>query len=380
MLVYPKDIERKLEVEELRDIIAKHCATDASIKIIRAAKPFRKFEVLQKHLSQTKEMISVLHHDQKPSINGIVDLLPLLNKIRTNGTFLTAENLAVLKSGLERLYSWSQFLKKRTNDFPHLSKLAIGFISDNELINEIDSKIDEKGEVRENATPELAALRKRRYAAESKVRKTIHSLLERSKKDEFTDEDGTVTIRGGRLVIPVRAEYKRKVAGFVHDESATGQTVFMEPTAVLDLNNEVRELEYEERREEIRILTHIGDEIRDRIGDLEKGGDFILKIDFLKAKALFAQEFEAIVPKHQGAPKLKIVEGRHPLLWKKNTDVGKETVPLSIEIDGDNRIVVISGPNAGGKSVALKTTGLLQYLFQCGFPVPVDESSEFGFF
>ena len=380
MLVYPKDIEKKLEIEELRKGIAKHCATDASLKILESARPFRKFEVLEKHLLQTREMMGVLDHDQKPALNGIIDLLPFLNKIKTNGTFLTADHLALLKSGLEKLYSWSQFLKKRTSDFPNLSRMAVGFISDKELIDEIESKVDDKGEVRENATPELAALRKKRFAAESKVRKTIHSLLEKSKKDEFTDEDGAVTIRGGRLVIPVRAEYKRKLPGFVHDESATGQTVFMEPTAVLDLNNEVRELGYEERREEMRILTRLADEVRSRLTDLEKGGDFILKIDFIKSKALYAREIEAIIPNYTAAPKLTISSGKHPILWKKNQELGKPTIPLTIQIDGEQRLVVISGPNAGGKSVALKTVGLLQYAFQCGFPVPVDESSEFGFF
>ncbi len=380
MLLYPKEIEQRLEVDAIREAISKFCSTEHAAQRIRQLQPLDNYDQLSKYLVQTREMIRVISSDDKPAVNTLHDLSSFNKKVRTKGAFLGPEDLSLLKSGLVVLYEWSQFLKKRAKEYPQLSRLALGFVADKELVEEIDSKIDEKGEVRDNATPELSAVRKKLFAAERQVRKVMQSVLDRSKKDEFTEEDGAVTIRGGRLVIPVKAEFKRKLPGFVHDESSTGQTVFMEPTEVLDLNNQVREFQYEERREIIRILTVIADRIRERLDDLVKGNEFLLRLDVVLAKALYAKAYEAVVPQLTKKPQMNIVAGRHPILWRKNTDQGKSVVPLDITLGSDQRILVISGPNAGGKSVALKTVGILQYALQCGFPIPVDEASEFGIF
>ncbi len=380
MLTYPEGIEERLEIDQVKKFISAQCATELAAERVLTAKPITKFETLVQFLDQTREMIRLLGSDEKPGSRSFTDLAPFLKKLFAGGTFLTGEDLSVLKSGLVAMNDWSVFLKKRQKEYPQLVKLALGFVTDNDLVGEIDSKIDERGEVRDNATPELTEIRRSRFAAERQVRKSIQKILDRSKKEEFTDDEGTVTIRGGRLVIPVKAEYKRKLPGFIHDESSTGQTVFMEPTEVLDLNNQVRELTYQEQREIVKILTALADRIRERLQDLRQGNDFVIRIDFIVAKALFARDFACEVPRVINQSKTAIINGFHPVLWHKNQSLKKATVPLTISWSGDQRIVVISGPNAGGKSVALKTAGILQYALQCGFPVPVSEESEFGVF
>lgn len=380
MLFYPENLEEKLEIDQVRLILKKYCKSQLAQERVDKAQPVAKFGQLQVFLDQTREMYKAITGGASLPGGQFEDIFPLLKRVKTGGTYLDASDFSVLKSALEVLYQWSQFLKKQNEEFPTLSRLTHGFIADMELVREIDARIDERGEVRDNASEELSEIRSRIGKAERQVRKTIQTILERSKKSEFTEDDGAVTIRSGRLVIPVRAEFKRKLRGFVHDESSTGQTVFMEPTEVLDLNNEVRELQYRERREIIRILTALADQIREHLPDLQKGAEFLVKMDFIHAKSRFAIDFEALVPVVEDKPDILIKEGRHPLLWKKHKDQGKSVVPLNIALSRKERVVVISGPNAGGKSVSLKTVGMLQYMVQCGFPIPVHEESKMGFF
>ncbi len=379
MLFYPSEIETKLEIDLIREFIKTHCKSEAAKERVDRARPLEKVAQLETFLQQTREMLAAVGSGGLP-VSGFQDLFPFLKKIGTNGSFLEAHQLSTVKQALMTLYEWTQFLKKNIAEYPALGKLTHGFISDRDLVDEIDTKIDENGEVRDNATPELSQIRRRILNAERQVRSVIHKVLEQSKKSEFTDEEGTVTIRDGRLVIPVKAEFKRKFAGFVHDESSTGQTVFMEPTEVLELNNEVRELRYAEKREIVRILTSLADGIRERLPDLEKGSEFLIRLDFIHAKAQFARTFEAVVPTIGEKGQFKIKGGRHPILWKRHRDLGKDVVPLDIDFSSELRLIVISGPNAGGKSVALKTVGILQYMAQCGFPVTAQEDSVFSVF
>ena len=380
MLVYPEEIESKLEIGKIRREIQLFCQTEAAKSRASEVKLITDRKFLANVLAQTQEMLELLTGEESYPSARFEDISESLKKIIADGTFLPSDKLANFKDGLVAIYEWSQYLKKRSQSFPSLSKLVLGFVADKELITLIDTRIDERGEVRENASPTLMAIRKKRYGVERQVRKVIQQILDRSKKDDYTEDDGAVTIRGGRLVIPIKAEYKRKLPGFVHDESSSGQTVFMEPTEVLDLNNQVTELQYEEQREIIKILTEVASAIRSRLKDLQQGSVFLTKVDFLHAKAQFARAYEASIPQLSEKAVLKVIEGKHPILWKKNREAGKEVVPLSIELTPDNRMVLISGPNAGGKSVALKTVGILQYLFQCGFPVPANPDSQFGVF
>lgn len=380
MLFYPETLEEKLEIDQVRSILKRYCKSQHAQDRVDKALPVAKYDQLRVFLDQTREMHHAITGGASLPGGQFEDIFPLLKRVKTGGTYLDAADFSVLKVALETLYQWSQFLKKNNEDYPSLSRLTHGFISDMELVKEIDARIDERGEVRDNASEELSEVRSRIVKAERQVRRTIQKILEKSKKDELTDDDGSVTVRSGRLVIPVKAEYKRKLPGFVHDESSTGQTVFMEPTEVLDLNNEVRELQYRERREIIRILTALADQVRSHLPDLQKGAEFLVKMDFVHAKARFAVDFEAIVPVVEDKPDILIKEGRHPLLWKKHQEQGRKVVPLDIVLNRQERLMVISGPNAGGKSVALKTVGMLQYMVQCGFPVTVHEESKLGFY
>lgn len=381
MNVYPHDIERKLEVDQVRELIKKECQTISAEKYVIQARPLNKHDKLSVTLAQTSECIQIFSRGEDKPLGDFEDLSVYFKKLETSGTYLFGEDFAVIKSGLKTMIVWLQYLKKYKEHFPKLYDLTLGYVVDNELVKDIDQIIDEKGEIKNNASSELIYIRSTIVKAEQKVRKSIKSILERSKKDKYSDDDSEVTIREGRLVIPVKSEFKRNIAGFVHDESSTGQTVYMEPSQVLALNNEVKELHYQEKREIERILTALSEKIRYQLEDLKKGAGFMVLLDFISAKAKFALKNEAIIPKSSKTPGIKLEVAFHPLLKKLNSEQKKPTVPLSIELNHTNqRMAVISGPNAGGKSVAMKTVGIIQYLFQCGFPVPVGESSELGVF
>lgn len=381
MLTYPQDIQEKLGIDQVLELVRLKCRSAYGVEFLEKARPTHRLEDISKWLEQTDEMMRALSSGDALPSRDFQDLRVFLRKMRARGTFLPAEDFSELKSLLTLLYDWTQYLKKHQEDHPQLCGLTYGFIADKTLIEAIGQIVDEKGMVRDNASPELAAIRAMLIQKERAVRTTINKVLRKAIQDKLTDEDSSVTIREGRLVIPVKAEHKRRIQGFVHDESATGQTVYMEPTEALQLNNEVRELQYQERREIAKILTRLTDLVRESVEDLEKGAVFIGLLDFIHAKAVFSRSIEAVKPSVTKNPVLKWYGARHPLLWLSHQASGKPTVPLSLELSRqENRILVISGPNAGGKSVALKTVGLLQYMFQCGFPVPVSEASTFGVF
>lgn len=381
MLIYPQDIEEKLGIDQLFELIKSKCRSNYGVEFLAKAKPSSRFSDIGKWLDQTDEMSRILSSGDNLPSREFQDLRVFLKKIKVQGTFLQADDFSMLKSLLTLLYDWTQYLKKNQQNYPELVSLTYGFIADKNLIKAIEQIVDEKGQVRDTASPALASIRALLVQKEKAVRVVINKILRKAIQDKLTDEDSTVTIRDGRLVIPVKAENKRKVQGFVHDESATGQTVFLEPTEALQLNNEVRELQYQEKREIAKILIRLTDMVRESIADLEKGSLFIGLIDFIHAKASFAREIEAVKPSLSKNAVIKWYDAKHPLLWLAHQASGKPTVPLSLELSRqENRILVISGPNAGGKSVALKTVGLLQYMFQCGFLVPVNEASTFGVF
>ena len=381
MIIFPKEIEDKLGIDQIRELIRKKCKSQYGVEFLNKVQPSTQVEEISKWLTQTQELVTAVSSGLNVPARDFQDLRPFIKKIRASGSFLQSEEFAYLGSILTMLYEWTRFFKSNKDLFPTLTQLTFGFIADLELVNAINQIVDERGEVRNNASPELAAIRRLIIQKERAVRTEINKVLRKSIKDDFTDNDSSVTIRDGRLVIPVRAEYKKRVAGFIHGESSTGQTVFLEPTEVLQLNNEVRELIYQERREIIRILTRLTDLMRQSLNDIEKGSFFIGLIDFIHAKASLAVEIEAVMPKVHKAPMIKWMNARHPLLYLSHKESKKSVVPLSLSLSRqDDRVLVISGPNAGGKSVALKTIGLLQYMLQCGFLVPVDEHSEFGVF
>ncbi len=381
MLEYPKEIQEKLGMDQVLQLIHAKCKSDHGVEFLEKVRPTSRVDDLSKRLNQTHEMVLILSSGDALPSRDFQDLRLFLKKIKVKGTFLQGEDFSLLKSLLTLLYQWTQYVKKHQEAYPQLCALTYGFIADQELVKEIEQIVDERGMVRDTASPELASIRRLLIQKEKAVRTAINKVLRKAIQDKLTDEESTVTIRDGRLVIPLKAEHKRRVQGFVHDESATGQTVYLEPTEALQLNNEVRELQYQEKREIARILTKLTDLVRDSLEDLEKGAFFIGLIDFIHAKAVFAMEIEAVKPQISKNPEIKWFQARHPLLWLSHQESGKPTIPLALELNRQsNRILVISGPNAGGKSVTLKSVGLLQYMFQCGFLVPVSEASTFGIF
>ncbi len=381
MLIYPLDFGERLGMDQILELIRKKCKSTYGEEFLEKVRPSDKYDDIRKRLDQTSEMLTFLVAGEAIPARDFLDIRDYLKRMKLEGSFLNAEDFAILRSALISLFDWVYFLSKKSGQSPELYELSKGFVADKKLVEAIDKIVDERGKVRDNASPELMEIRRQLIQKEKEVRTAINKILRKAIQDKLVEEDSTLTMREGRLVIPVKAENKRKIQGFIHDESATGQTVYLEPAEVLELNNEVRELQYQERREIVRILITLTNLLRASITDLERGAVFLGLMDFIHAKALFARELEAINPKLQKYPLIQWKDARHPLMWLSHQESGKPTVPLSLKLSrNDNRILVISGPNAGGKSVALKTAGLLQYMMQCGFLVPVAEGSEFGIF
>lgn len=381
MLTYPDDIEEKLGVARIFELVGRQCKSGHGVEILRKVKPSSRVEDIVKWLDQADEMSNILDSGKNLPSREFQDLRVFLAKIKVLGSFLQPGDFWELGSLLRLLGGWVRFLKKHQEEYPQLSALARGLVVDAPLMEAIRAVIDERGQVRDSASPELASVRLLLAQKKKAVRDAVNKVLRRVAREKWTGGDSSATVRDSRLVIPVKAEHKRHVQGFVHDESATGQTVFLEPIEALRLNNEARELQYREKREIIKLLTRLSDRVRESMEDLKKGAEFIGMMDFVHAKAMVSKWTEGARPTVSKAPVAKWRGARHPLLWMAHKDSGKPTVPLSLELSRrENRILVISGPNAGGKSVALKTIGLLQYLFQCGFLTSAHESSTFGVF
>lgn len=380
MKVYPEDIESKIGFDLIRNLINGFCQSRRGEQIASRMKPIDNFDLLTRYLNQVKEMIQLKGASEHKIAYEFPDIEEYLIKIKVPGSFLDPDDFHNLRQGVSSIVSWILFFSKEGDSFPELFQLSGKVSIDNELARVIDQVIDDRGEVKDTASPELSEIRSRISKSERAVRSAIQKVLKKAKSDELTDEDSTLTIRDGRLVIPIKAEHKKRIPGFVHDESATGQTVFLEPGAVLDLNNEVRELKYQEKREVIRILIALSDRVRDNLPGLEKGAELLEKLDFINAKVGLSDKINGIVPKLEKSTSFRLINAIHPLLFLSHKESKKPVIPLNLELDQQNRILIISGPNAGGKSVALKTVGLLQYMVQCGLPIPVDEQSKLGLF
>ena len=356
------------------------CAGTLGQGYVEKLQPLHDLNKIEKLGHQTAEFKYILDSNESFPGNNYLDVSEQLKKARIEGNFLDAEEFAQMKASMTTIFKCVKFLKDRQADYPLLHEASQSVQLDKSLLNAIDAIIDDRGEIRDNASPELKAIRQEIVYNQTRARRTLESILRRASKEGLVGEDVNLTIRSGRLVIPVLAEHKRQIKGFIHGESATGQTVYLEPTEVLDINNEVRDLEYQERREIIRLLTNLTDRVREQTPYLEKAYRFLGMVDFIRAKAKLAQELEAIWPAGKKTPHIQWVNARHPLLFHSYQKSGKKVVPLTIKLDESERLLLISGPNAGGKSVCLKTVALVQYMYQCGMMVPVGEGSTFGLF
>ncbi|MDE5962544.1 MAG: Smr/MutS family protein, partial [Alistipes sp.] len=296
------------------------------------------------------------------------------------GTFLDVAEVATLRQALTDIGAIASFLLHRKERYPALYARTHGIETFPDIVERIDRLIDSHGEVRDSASPELAQLRRAIREREGQAAKRLQQVLAAAKSAGIVEADAQLSVRDGKTVIPVSASNKRKLNGFIHDESATGRTFYVEPVEVVELNNELRELQYAERREIVRILTEFTEELRPDAELLAASGDYLADIDLYRAKGRWASENGCVKPIVSTDDRLVLKNARHPLLQQTLRAAGREIVPLDMQLDAHKRILVISGPNAGGKSVCLKTTGIIQYMFQCGFPVPASEISELPVF
>ena len=380
-MTYPENIEQKIDFQVIRDSLKGCCTSSLGRERVEKMQWLTHYPDIQLLLHQLREMMAIL---TDPTLNfpqgEIYDLREALSRIRIEGLFLDEAELYSMSkmlsysAQLERFFATLDKIK-----YPILSSSLITSSPSN-LVTLIDRVLDRYGKMRDNASPELARIRKEIAASQGSVSRALNAILRQAQAEGILDKDTTPTMREGRLVLPIPPAYKRKIGGIVHDESATGKTVFIEPQQVVEANNRIRELEGEERRERIRILMAITSEIRPEIPAIIATEDYLAEVDFLRAKALFAQDIHAIVPEINNQPHILWREAYHPVLLLNFRRQGKTVVPLTLTLDKKQRILVISGPNAGGKSVCLKTVALLQYMLQCGLAVPMHESSQMGIF
>ena len=384
-MFYPSNIESKIDFTVIREELVRRCASSLGRERVEAMQMETDYEKVQHMLLLTDQMRQVQADPMLSFPRGeIRDMREAVARIRIEGLFLDEAELDDLRKTLSYAVEVEQFFGSLDElKYPLLKGLGgIGAFGNlGNIVREIDRILDRYGQLADHASPELARIRREISNLQGSVGRTLAAILRQAKTDGLVDSDATPTLREGRLVIPVPPGYKRKIGGIVHDESATGKTVYIEPQQVVDANNYIRELEGAERRERVRILQAITALLRPETEAIIASQKMLAEVDFLNAKVSLAQTLHAIRPELLNEPLLEWSEARHPVLWLHYAPQGKTVVPLSIRLQADkNHVLVISGPNAGGKSVCLKTVALLQYMLQCGLLVPVAEQSRAGLF
>lgn len=379
-MIYPENTIDKLGFNEIKERVKEKCLGAAGKELVDRIKPQSRFDQIDRFLRQTHEFKDLLINDEPLVLDHIYPLKPLVDKVKVEGTFLSEEEFHQLHLTVKTIFGVLLYFQKREAQYPALEALFEHLPIEESISVAIGHIIDEKGKVRPHASPKLAELSQAISKAEQEAHKRIDQLFKHAQSQGWT-ADGNLTVRDGRLCIPVLAENKRKVKGFIHDESASGQTAYIEPEEVFHLNNKLRDLEFERRREIIRILVELTDKIRPHTQLLYDYHGLLSKVDFVRAKALFALEIEANMPELVRESMVRLVNAEHPLLKLAFRKEGQgQVVPLNIQIDNTDRIVVVSGPNAGGKSVCMKTVGLLQLMVQSGMLIPADPLSKVGVF
>lgn len=379
-MLYPSNLELKLGFDKIRTLLKEACESNLGKNFVDKIKFSDDQANIEMWLSQTDEFVRIITSQELFPNSNYIDLSPLFGKIRVDNSFLSEEELFDVILSLKTMDKCLDFFQEKREDYPILSELTYPIVFDEDLLWSIARVFDERGKLKDNASDRLYEIRKGILEEKQRLRKVLDNIITHTKKEGFTPDDLSITIRNGRMVIPVLAEYKRRVKGFIHGESATGQTVYLEPTEVFAINNEVQELEYAEQREVVRILMELTSYLRPEIENLKQYMQFLGLIDFIRAKARFAIKINACKPQWSEKKEFNWQVAKHPTLFLKHQELGKEVVPLNIYLEPNQRILIISGPNAGGKSVCLKTVGLLQYMLQCGLLVSVHESSTFTIF
>lgn len=380
-MVYPANFESSVGFDRVREQVLGLCSMRRAQAILSSEGFSTSRREIERRLSLTDEVGRLLSMEQDFPREEFSDITEIVRKIEIEGTFLDTAEVVTLTRALRSAGEVSAFIMGRdAAAYPSVRALSEGVASFTHIVAEADRIIDNFGQVRDSASPELHTIRREIRAREGQVSKRLHQVLNAAKSAGIVDADAMISIREGRAVIPVAAGNKRKLQGFIHDESATGKTFYIEPVEVVELNNELKELEYSERREIVRILSRFTDMLRPDVEAIASAEEYLATVDMLRAKARWAAENGAVKPILSTEGRLLLRTARHALLAQTLKLQGRAIVPLDMELDNRKRIMVISGPNAGGKSVCLKTAGLMQYMFQCGYPVTVAENSEFPIF
>lgn len=382
-MYYPDNIEEKIDFTVIREELMRRCTSPLGREEVEAMRMETDYEVVSRLLMVTDQMRAA-HADPALTFprGEIHDIREAIARVRIEGLFLDEAELDALRHSLRYAAELEHFFASLDiQRYALIKELGNSDAGLEEIVRTIDSILDRYGQLADSASPELGRIRREITNLQGSVGRTLASILRQAKTDGFVDADAAPTIREGRLVIPVSPAFKRKVGGIVHDESATGKTVYIEPQQVVDANNRIRELEGAERRERIRILTEVTNTLRPRTEIILGSQKMLAKVDFLNAKASLAETLQAIRPEIINGPLLEWKDAYHPVLKLHYAPQGKTVVPLSIRLEAEKaHVLVISGPNAGGKSVCLKTVALLQYMIQCGLLVPVNEASRAGIF
>ena len=388
-MIYPQNFETRIEFDAIRRMLKEQCLCPLGRERVDEMQFLTDYGAIETRLNEVVEFMLMMQVEGNFPTDSYYDVREPLQRIRIEGMYMGAEELFSLRRSLDTIGRILSILHKQGGDsadgednplYPSLRALAGEVEAFPAIIRGIDAIIDKFGAVKDSASPALARIRGELVRTSGSISRTLNSILRRAQADGLVEKDAAPTMRDGRLVIPVAPALKRKMGGIVHDESASGKTVFIEPAEVVEANNRIRELEAEEKREIIAILSAFSAELRPLVPQLLLSYDFMGEMDFIRAKAEFAVHINAVKPSLLDRPMMDWGTAYHPLLELSLRKHGRRMSPLDIELDGERRILLISGPNAGGKSVCLKTAGLLQYMLQCGLLIPVHERSRAGIF
>ncbi len=383
-MIYPENFEQKIGFNQVRNLLKGYCVSTLGKEKVNALYFSTSHKKIDKWLKQITELRKINVSDDNFTLSDVFDIRESVSRIKLRGTYIETEELYDLKRTIETTNSVVNYLRKgeeQSNgeiiyNYPELCDLTKGIDSLAKVVTLINNVVDSNGNIKDTASKALREIRVELLNLRKKINSTINSILKNAQKEGIVEKDTLTTLREGRILIPVVANLKKKIPGIVHAESSTGHTVFIEPAQVVEINNHIKELENKERREIIRILIELSDNLRLYIPQILAAIKFIASIDLIAAKAQLAEKFKAIEPELSDKPIIDWVEAINPLLKLNSASI----IPLNITLTNDKNILIISGPNAGGKSVCLKTVGLLQYMLQCGISVPIAENSKIGIF
>ncbi|MCH5175498.1 MAG: Smr/MutS family protein [Prevotellaceae bacterium] len=390
-MIYPKTYEQKIGFDQIRQLLSSQCLCALGEELVQNMSFSANIDDIRRQVKQTMEFVAILQKGDFPDQN-FFDVRMSLRRISIPNACMDVEELFNLQRSLATIHDIVNYLHQFDDDdssipiYPHLYALTMDVRTYPQIVNRIDQILDKFGHVKDTASPTLMGIRRELAATAGSVSRALQNILRSAKSEGLIDKDISPTLRDGRLVIPVAPAMKRKIRGIVHDESDTGRTVFIEPAEVVEANNKIRELESEERKEIHRILLEFSQLVQPEVPDMLRSYDFLAQIDFIRAKAKFSVTTNSTEPRMENKQVLDWSLVVHPLLdlkfreYNAKNQENRKVVPLDITLNHKQRLLLISGPNAGGKSVCLKTAGLLQYMFQCGMPVPVAKSSVFGIF